>query len=353
MSNDIRDDVFINHYLESRGMKKNHDPELLSNIYASKYANWIIPFLKEHGIDKAPLLLCCHTLYQLPDFFVIRNNCFYVADYYLYSYFYDFNFALSDERRSEFAVNLHIKTFIEQAYLEGKVDLCYTLCQTSPDLETYKKTDDYRNKTVTEFLVEKTDLQEAFVLLHEASHFLYKKTLGYDSQIYRTIKTIFNHVVQDLDDNFFEECFCDYNSIGFILRQTYAITEFNKREYFFTLFMTFIFTTILRFTAVAPNLEVDEYKEYMDQEMEMQWLRFGGLHIWIYQFLLSSGYENDISLLNNVYHQCIDMFKELSKDARLIFKLIKEDEKDNLDLFKNVSRGEKIEFIQVFLNLMP
>ena len=72
MNNDKRESFFINYYMSKRVMRKTHDPETLHQIYASKYANWIVPFLKQHGIVNAPSLLCCNTLAQLPDFFTLQ-----------------------------------------------------------------------------------------------------------------------------------------------------------------------------------------------------------------------------------------------------------------------------------------
>ena len=76
MNNDKRESFFINYYMSNRVMRKTHDPETLHQIYASKYANWIVPFLKQHGIVNAPSLLCCNTLAQLPVFSHCRNTAF-------------------------------------------------------------------------------------------------------------------------------------------------------------------------------------------------------------------------------------------------------------------------------------
>ncbi len=116
MNEEIRDKIFIDHYFRKRIMRKTINQELLGNIYALKYKKWIVPFLNKNGISEVPLLLCCNTLYQFPDYFQIGDNSFFVTDYYLYSFFYDLNYALSDLKRNEFAINLYIKTYIEQAF---------------------------------------------------------------------------------------------------------------------------------------------------------------------------------------------------------------------------------------------
>lgn len=353
MGKDIRDDFFVNYYMEKRIMRKTHDPDLLGDIYAAKYANWFVPFLKSYGITEAPLLLNCNTLYQLPEFFTIRNRNFFVVDYYLYSYFYDFNYALSDVARNEFTVNLYIKTFIEQAYLRGNVDLSFALCQISQNLEMYKESDDYQDKTLSVFLVEKADLQEALTFLHEATHFLFRNDMGIcTGEDYKEIVDIFSTIMPDLTVEFFEECYCDYSSISYILEKTYSGTQLPHKEYFLTLFFVLIYTYTLQFTMTCQSIGLSEYSKYMNREMNMLWLRFGGIQIFIYKFLLKNGHEKDIPNLNFAYHDAIETFKQLGSEIREILELTKYEGERNLEMYKDICTEQKKQYIQDFLHLV-
>lgn len=353
MSKDTRDDFFVNYYMAKRIMLETHNPDLLGNIYASKYANWIVPFFKKHGITEAPLFLCCNSLYQFPDFFIISDRSFFVIDYYLYCYFYDLNYALSDVSRNEFAINLYIKTFIEQAYLKGNIDLSFALCQASPDLEIYKKNDDYRNKSLSTFLVQKTDLQEAFTLLHEATHFLYKIDESIClSKDYQEIVDIFSAIIPNLTIEFFEECYCDYSSISYILEKTYLITQLPHEDYFLTLFFTLIYTYTLELSMACQNIDIIEYPKYMDQKLNSLWLRFGGIQFYIYKFLLKNGYEKDILSLNAAYQNGIETFKQLGNDVRKSLELTRNEGEQLSKLFSDVAVQQKKQYIHDFLNLI-
>lgn len=353
MSRDIRDDIFINYYIKKRIMRKTHDTDLLGKIYASKYANWFVPFLKEHGIAESPLLLSCNTLYQLPDFFTIRNRSFFVADYYLHSYFYDFNYALSDIDRNEFGVNLHIKTFIEQAYLKGNIDLSFALCQTSPNLETYKESDDYRDKTLTTFLVEKTDLQETLTFLHEASHFIFSNNECIcSSEDYQEVVEIFNKMIPNVTAAFLEECYCDYSSISYILEKTYQDTLLSHREYFLTLFLALIYTYALQLTMACQHINISDYSAFMNQEMDMLWLRFGGMQTYIYKFLIKNNCSQDVSDLNDAYQNGIETFKKIGNKVRQILKFTKDAGEQHLEMFKGICNEQKKQYIQDFLQLV-
>lgn len=353
MSKDIRDDIFINYYMKKRIMRKTNNPDLLGNIYASKYANWFIPFFKKYNIAQAPFLLNCNTLYQFPDFFTIRDRSFFVADYYLYSYFYDFNYALSDITRNEFAVNLYIKTFIEQAYLKGNIDLSFILCQTSPDLELYKNNYDYKNEILSTILVEKTDLQEAVTFLHEATHFIFRNDKSIcRNKDYKEIVDIFSTINPNPSEDFFEECYCDYRSISYILEKTYLNTQLPHEEYFNTLFYTLIYTYTLQFTMACQSIDLDEYPKYMNQEMDMLWLRFGGMQAHIYRFLISCGYEKDVPTLNIAYQNSIENFKLLGKNIRNILELTRTEGEQYLELVKDITLEQMTQYIHDFLHLV-
>lgn len=149
---DIREGIYVDNYIRRRIMRKTNNQDLLGEIYASKYAKWIIPFFKKRGVDKVPLLISCNTLYQLPDYFKINANSFFVVDYYLYSYFYDLNYSLSALRRNEFAINLHIKTYIEQAYIKKILIFVMHYAKPQKQLKILRKRQTIKTKNFLLFL---------------------------------------------------------------------------------------------------------------------------------------------------------------------------------------------------------
>lgn len=351
MNNDKRESFFINYYMSNRVMRKTHDPETLHQIYASKYANWIVPFLKQHGIVNAPSLLCCNTLAQLPDFFTLQKHSFFVSDYYLYSYFYDINYTFSDSARYEFYIDLIIKTFIELAYLTKHIDLSYSLAQNSPTIEEYKNTSDYRDRDLSVSLVEKTDLQEAFTFLHEATHFLCRRYPNLED-MEKTMSGFWNVAPLNLTSQTLEECYCDFNSVIFILKQTYPSNRLQKEKYFEDLFLTLIYTYTRQLVYYFQSICVEEYENYMDQESELLWLRFGGIHAYITKYLSSVGFADDIPLLDFVFHKSIEIFKKLGYETRRMLKYIKQEGESNLTVYANVSHKDKIAYIKYYLKLL-
>ena len=333
-------------------MRVTHDSDTLHQIYASKYAKWIVPFLNKHLITDVPLLLCCNTLYQLPDFFTLGENSFFVSDFYLYSYFYDLNYSLSDKTREEYAVNLFIKTFIETLFLDDKINLCYSLTQTTLGIESYKEASDYNDLLTMKLLAEETDFQEAFTLLHEAAHFLYNKNKSEANKLMGEIRSFRFLKPLDLNSKIIKELYCDYKSITYILRTTYQKINWSKNEYFKTLFLTLIFSYTLQFTRKSTKIDISEFTSYMDQEMKLFWIRFGFMHSCIADYLDLSENRNDIVLLDSTYHECNNLFTEIGHNIRNVLKYTKNEGENNLYLFKKTSSAQKKKYIQSFLNLL-
>ncbi len=130
----MNDSRYIEYILDRRIMRKSKNPDSIHKAYSSKYLNWITEYLNNNQIDEVPMFIICNTLYKLPDTFRIRSNSFFVGDFYLFSYFYNWNYILSDEKYQEFAVNLCIKQYIESCYLNDEIDEAYWLCLTSGGL---------------------------------------------------------------------------------------------------------------------------------------------------------------------------------------------------------------------------
>jgi len=353
MSNNIRDEFYINYYMSNRVMRKTNNPDILHKIYSAKYANWIIPFLNQHSIKNVPSLLCCNTLHLFPDFFTLRNHSFFVSDYYLYSYFYDFNYAFSTTNREEYFIDLLIKAFIECAFLAGNIDLSYSLAQTSPDIEAFKESDDYKNVDTMTSLIDKTDLQEAFTFLHEATHYLCRKEPDHlADKIACTMAQFGNIEILGFSSEILEECYCDFNSVTFILETTYSLNEWGKSEYFEVLFLVLIYTYILEFARAVQCISLNEYSHYMNKQMELLCLRLGGIYAYILRYLHMSGHDSDIPALNTAYQKCIETFKSLGYKARTILEYVKIEGDGNFHLFDSICREEKDSFVKSYLKLM-
>ncbi|MBQ8002963.1 MAG: hypothetical protein IJ297_05930, partial [Clostridia bacterium] len=280
-----KEEVFINYYFKKRIRRVTHAPDELHKIYSSKYFEWIIPFLKKYNITDAPLILCCNTLYQLPDFFTLGKNSFFVADYYLHSFLYDFNYSLSESYLNDLCINLFLKTYMEKAYLKNNIDSCFFLCSTSPTIEEYKHSDDYINENKMSHLVEITDLQEEFTFLHEAGHFLLEKYKSLkESEFYKTVKKEYFNIKCQNKDDFYDECFCDYVSSIYILNETYDKCSFEKSDYFSLFFRTLLCVYIIEFFSKCQELDPVLFFEYSDEQLQMILLRYHNLYIVIQQF---------------------------------------------------------------------
>lgn len=348
-----KSEVFIKYYIKKRIKIITHDPDELHKIYSAKYANWIVPFLNKHGIMAVPLILCCNTIHQLPDFFTLGADSFFVVDYYLYEFFFDFNYSFLEPDLEEFAINLYIKTYIEKAYLKGKINSSFFLCATSPDIEEYKKSGSYQNKERMTYLVNMSDLQEAFTFLHEAGHFLFKKIdHAQESNEYKNIIQIFSGMEIKVDKNFYEECFCDYLGLTYILEKTYTQSDLSLKEYFTTFFRTLTYIYVIEYFVKCQEISPSLVAEYMDDQMLMISLRFHNLYSAIYEFLLRNNLKEDIVVLKSVYQSRIKEFSKIGNDIRNLSFYIEQQILEWSKLFCNVSTEEKIAFIKEFLNLL-
>lgn len=69
-------DEYVEDFLEERIMRKTSDPEVIEDMYKKKYSDWIIDYFRGYGVDEAPLLICCNTLYKLPVTIKIQKKLF-------------------------------------------------------------------------------------------------------------------------------------------------------------------------------------------------------------------------------------------------------------------------------------
>lgn len=345
-------EVFINYQMSKRVMRRTHSPKKLLEIYSKKYANWIVPFLKEYGVEKAPSMLCCHTLHQLPAFFKIHPNCVFVADYYLHLFLYDLNFCLCDQRFEEYLVNLYIKTYAEKAFLNKRIEMCYYLCLTSDGLEEYKLEANYRDDSLMTQLVEQTDIQEEFTFLHEAAHYLVTLTDDIKkTDIYQTLKVTFSSVIDlELDDDFYEESYCDYLGVVYILNKSYHKTELSHELYFTLLFRTLSGIYAIQLAEKCQHTEKESVYLMQDKQMYLLMLRFGSLYSAIYEFLAKHN-PNELMLLSDVFEKSRDELTELTRSlCRMSYNFENEFVNDH-DMVESVSEHEMLTFIYDFLKL--
>lgn len=341
------DEIYINHLFEKRVMKKTHNKELLHRIYASKYANWIIPYLNDREINEVPILLCCNTLYKLPYFYAIKDKNFFITDYGLYDYIYDLNYTYSNDNRKKHIINIYLKVLIEQLYSKNFIDECYILCCTSPNLEKYKQSSDYHNETIMNALAEKTDLQEAFLLLHEANHFYFKsKNDIKEHPNYKLINSIYSSTKIDItDETFFEECFCDFEAIQYLFEKEYSKTQIDHKEFISLFFKVIIYLYILQSIIFYFN-------DKNSNPLTMFSMRLNTMYCAIKRYLYNSDFKEDTQLLDNTYSITLTKLIDDSNEAREIVKCLKNElEANKNDFCFNANRNDKIKFIKEYLIL--
>lgn len=289
-------------------------------------------------------------------FFSIKNS-FFVSDYSLHCYFYDFNYLLSDRKYNDCIDNLIIKTFIEYAYWNGNIDLSYLLIQTIPDIENYKETYNYQNNNTMERIVEKTDIQEMFSFLHEATHYLCKheKSHPTDEFVYHIKKLTASSMIKtyiDIDSDMIEECYCDFKSLIYILDTTYSENKFSKSEYFESLFLALVYMYVLQFIHKIPKISGEAVDGYMDSEMKLLCLRLGCMYSNITNYLFNLKELSDFTIVSSTYDRCVNLFLELGNKMRVISQNIRCVEDNYKYMFQDIGKDEKIHSIKTYLNVL-
>ena len=225
------DDIYINYIIDQRIMRYSQNLDFKHKLYAEKYFNWIIKYMKSKKISQVPSLVICNTLYKLPEHFKFGNKNFFLYDVYLYDFIYDLNFLFCNSANHEYFVNVFLKAYIENLFFSNEIDKCYWLCSTSYGLESFKRTQCYNNNTDDMIkLIELSDLQEQFILLHEANHYIYElnKESIINSQEYFRLSLILDDyikansysIIGTIDSQkrlkLLLECFCDSESIRYM-----------------------------------------------------------------------------------------------------------------------------------------
>lgn len=361
------DSKFIEYLLEKRVMRKTENMDNLHNIYASKYAKWIREYLNKKQIDKVPIFLACNTLYKLPDTFKIRENSFFVGDYGLFNYLYDWNYVLSNDNFHQFIVNLCIKQSIESYYLNDEIEITYWLCLHSDGLEEYK-TEEYYNREIMTLFVDRTDIQEKFTMLHEAGHYLFR-FINREKAI-EQIKEIHEEFIKinkmklpienkgnnyDLDQKLYEECYCDLQAAQYIVQQFNEEESNAKGECYMLLFNTLFYVYILGYINTISLKNGTDCESYFDYQLWELTYRIGNMYIAFYAKLLEQENEQEMELLNKVYTEFVHMFSGRMKEVREIMSYIKAMINENRHDIENnfdVNDVSKINFIKEYLNLL-
>lgn len=259
----------------------------LHKIYAGKYERWIRQYLISKQILEAPLFIFCNTLYKLPDTFRIRNNSFFIGDYQLYKYLYDWNY----EEHQDILVELCLKQYIESCYLNDKLDEAYWLLAR-----------------------EKND---------------------------------------DGDKRLFEECYCDAESIKFILDNYISNENIKIEDIFFLLFRTLLYIYILMYIH-SMTLEKDETpRKYYDYQLWELTYRMANMYTVIYEWLLANMPEQ-VNVLKKIYSDYTETFKNKMKKVREVIEKLKDIMQQNDDNMRKLSKrseNEKKQLIKEYLKL--
>ena len=359
----MEDGQFIEYLLDKRVMRKTNNKEILQNVYASKYKKWIVKYLEKNQIDNVPILLACNTLYKLPDTFKIRKNSFFIGDFALFDYLYDWNYVLSSETYHEFVPNLCLKQCIESYYINGEMDIAYWMCLHFEGLEEYK-TGEYYNKEIMTYFVDRTDIQEKFTMIHEAGHYLFRFIDREDEikeikEIYEAFSKI-NETNQFIKNNYdaekdlYEECYCDSKAAVYVVqnRDEDAVA---KADYYKLLFDTLFYVYILEYINALCVKNDAGRVHYFDYQLWKLSYRIGNVYSALYAELLNQGNEQEIEILKTAYAEFMDTFPEIVKEIREIVFNIKDFLQENrigIKEIASVNDESKINFIKEYLALL-
>lgn len=359
------DSRYIEYLLEKRIMKRSKNPKSIHKAYSAKYINWITEYLNDNQIYEVPMFIICNTLYKLPDTFRIRNNSFFVGDFYLFNYFYDWNYILSDERNYEFLINLCIKQYIESCYLNDEIDVAYWLCLTSDGLEDYKKEGKYFDDRTMEFLADRTDIQEEFAMIHEAGHYLLRH-MDKEAAL-EPIREMHDKIQIPLSDQFgygdsredlsdlYEECYCDTQAVLYIMSHRDFKENIGTEECCMLLFKTLLYVYAMRYMDIVCQRSIKIAGDYFDYQLWELVYRMGNIYNTLYARLVEEGAKDAVDILNITYEKFLDVLQEKMKEVRQIVTYIKESIFENENAFYEeikVESEDKERFIREYLNVL-
>lgn len=360
------DSRYIEYLLNKRIMRRSKNPDSIRQVYSSKYLNWITEYLNNNQIYAVPMFIICNTLYKLPDTFRIRKNSFFVGDYYLFSYFYDWNCILSNERYQENIVNLCIKQYIESCYLNDEIDEAYWLCLTSDGLEDYKKDGIYYNDEMILYFIDRTGIQEEFAMIHEAGHYLlgfldreaaFASVQEMHSKIQITLCEESEYgTIRDKDlDNLYEECFCDTQAVLYVMEHLDHEKKIGEDECYMLLFKALLYTYALKYIDTVCQKSIEKTGDYFDYQLWELVYRIGNIYNTLYARLIDIGKECEIEHLRTTYEKFLDILQNKMEEVRQVTLYVKESIIENEDKFHEavkVSNADKEQFIREYLNVL-
>lgn len=357
---------YLEYLLNKRIMRRSKDPVSIRQVYSGKYLNWITEYLNKNQIYEVPMLIVCNTLYKLPDTFRIKNKSFFIGDFYLFSYFYDWNCILSIERYQENIVNLCIKQYIESCYLNDEIDEAYWLCLTSDGLEDYKKDGIYYNDEMMLYFVDRTDIQEEFAMIHEAGHYLlrfldreaeFAPIKEMHSKIQITLcEQLENGTIRDKDlENLYEECFCDTQAVQYVMEHLDHEKNIGEDECYMLLFKALLYTYTLQYIDIVSQKSIEVAGDYFDYQLWELVYRIGNIYNTLYARLINKGAECGLENLKTTYEKFLDILQTKMKEVRQVTLYIKETIIENEDKFHeavNASNTDKEQFVREYLNVL-
>ncbi len=360
------DSRYIEYLLNKRIMRRSKNPDSIRQVYSSKYLNWITEYLNNNQIYEVPMFIICNTLYKLPDTFRIRKNSFFVGDFYLFSYFYDWNCILGNERYQENIVNLCIKQYIESCYLNDEIDEAYWLCLTSDGLEDYKKDGIYYNNEMLLYFDDRTSIQEEFTMIHEAGHYLIRFL---DREVaFAPIKEMHSKIqialceqseygaIKDKDlENLFEECFCDTQAVLYVMNHYDNQKGIGAEECYMLLFKTLLYTYALRYIDIVCQKSIEMTGDYFDYQLWELVYRIGNIYNTLYTRLINEGAGCEIENLRTTYEKFLYVLQTKMEEVRQVTLYIKESIIENEDKFHEAVRAsstDKEQFIREYLNVL-
>lgn len=237
-------------------------------------------------------------------------------------------------------------------------------CLTSPNLEDYRGEEHYRNELIKHKLMDVSDIQELVILLHEASHYLYKKSNAEvkHSQSFKELSEIYYMYLQDHrydlitlrlmsgykndSDVFLQECYCDFESIQYILKIIYRKKEICDKELFVQFFRSILSTYLVCYIMTGQSKYPPFYNYY---EMQQLLYRMGNIYCAILSFLTKYGQQESITILNETYDQCREEFKKCIKKFRIFLQAVEDEETEEIE--DELKITNKYEFIREYLML--
>lgn len=267
----------------------------------------------------------------------------------MYSYIFDFNYCFSSQNLEEYYINVLLKAIIEKLYISRNINECYALAKYAPDIESYKSESSYRSESIIVPIIEKSDFQEEFIFLHEASHFLWRSSPNTPTFPFPEGVT-YNIPVSDTTIDLKQECYCDYLSFSYIfdysLPSTPAIIYRQISAIVEILHYIFVLQLVDSSSIQSTSYSVLNFHTITDVIN----FRISCIRQYLITFLQSQGLatESFISFFDEVQVA----FNGLIHDTLSIFSVVSEVIKENSSDFSSIQASDKNLYLRVYLKLL-